>query len=598
MLRKLWRFAPYIARQWLILSAVLLLSCATAAVTALEPWPLKILVDAALESGQPPATLARLAEGIGPQGLILAAGLASLLLFATSSALNVGLSWGWMAAGQGMVYRLSEDLFARLQRLSLLLHRRRSVGDSLDRLSTDTWCIYTVCDILLVGPTVQVLTTVGIVLAAWNLDPGLTLLTVTVAPAMILVTRLFAPGLTRRTWQARSAQAGLGSFVHQTLTAIPLVQAFCAEERNCQTFRELADYATNLSQRGVLMDKLCGLAGGATRTLGAALVLYSGAVQVLAGKLTVGGLLVFLAYLKSLHATLDRLFQNYAKLAIAQANIDRLLEVLDLDDPVRDRPHAVSLAARVSRPHGSIKFENVTFGYEPGRPVLEHIGLELRPGETVALAGHTGAGKSTLASLIPRFFDPWEGQVRLDGIDVRELQLADLRRHVALVLQDCFLLPMSVAENIAYGRPQADREEIIRAARQANADEFICQLPSGYDTIVGQRGATLSGGEKQRLAIARAILKDAPVVILDEPTAALDSQSEAAVLEALQHLREGRTTLIIAHRLSTIRHADRIVILEHGRIAQVGKHEELLHSGGLYQRFHNLQFVPYPEVVG
>jgi ATP-binding cassette subfamily B protein/subfamily B ATP-binding cassette protein MsbA len=268
-----------------------------------------------------------------------------------------------------------------------------------------------------------------------------------------------------------------------------------------------------------------------------------------------------------------------------------------LDDPIRDRPDAIPLAARIAKPRGAIQISSVTFGYEAGRPVLEDINLHVRTGETVALAGPTGAGKSTLISLLPRFFDPWEGNVRLDGVDLRELQLADLRRHIALVLQEPFLLPMTVADNIAYGRPDAAREEIEQAARKANADEFIQALPHGYDTLVGQRGATLSGGEKQRLAIARAILKDAPVVILDEPTAALDSQSEAALLEALDRLREGRTTFIIAHRLSTIRHADRIVVLEQGRITQIGSHEELLNSGGLYQRFHNLQFVPLQEAV-
>jgi ATP-binding cassette subfamily B protein/subfamily B ATP-binding cassette protein MsbA len=473
MLRKFLRLTPYIAQQWRTLLAVLLMSCAMAAVTALQPWPMKILVDCTLEGAPLPAPLAEWLPQSSPKALVFLAGVASLLLFGLTSALNVGLSCGWMAAGQGMVYRLAEDLFARLQRLSLLVHNRRSVGDSLDRLSTDTWCIYTVSDILVVGPAVQLLTAAGIIVAAWSLNPLLTLLTVTVAPAMIVVTRLFAPGLSRRAHLTRHAQAGLASFVHQALAAMPLVQAFSAEDRNNRTFDGLAQYATGISQRGVVLDKLCALANGLTKTLGAALVLYVGSLQVVSGALTVGGLLVFLAYLGSLHSALDRLFQNYAKLATAEANVDRLLEILDLDDPIRDRPHAVPVTMGVNKRQGTIEFDRVTFGYEPGSPVLEEIDLKVRPGETIALAGPTGAGKTTLVSLLPRFFDPWAGTVRLDGVDLRDLQLADLRKHIALVLQEPFLLPLTVAENIAYGRPNASREEIERAARKANAHEFI-----------------------------------------------------------------------------------------------------------------------------
>jgi ATP-binding cassette subfamily B protein/subfamily B ATP-binding cassette protein MsbA len=232
----------------------------------------------------------------------------------------------------------------------------------------------------------------------------------------------------------------------------------------------------------------------------------------------------------------------------------------------------------------------VSFGYEPSRPVLRDIWLDARPGETVALVGATGAGKSTLVSLVPRFFDPWAGRVTFDGVDVRELELKSLRAQVSLVLQEPFLLPLTVAENIAYGRPEAPREEIVAAARAAHAEEFIRRLPQGYDTVIGERGATLSGGQRQRLAIARALLKDAPVLILDEPTAALDSETEAGLLEALARLMRGRTTFLIAHRLSTIRGADRIVVLEAGQIVERGTHEELLAAGGAYHRFHALQF--------
>jgi ATP-binding cassette, subfamily B, bacterial len=263
--------------------------------------------------------------------------------------------------------------------------------------------------------------------------------------------------------------------------------------------------------------------------------------------------------------------------------------VLDADDVVRDAPGARRLPTRSGGEVGHVRLDHVTFGYLPGRPVLQDVSLEARPGEAVALVGPTGAGKSTLASLILRLFDPWQGRITFDGMNLRAIQLADLRARIALVLQEPYLLPLTIAGNIAYGRPDAARDEIVRAAVAANADSFIRELPQGYDTAIGERGQTLSGGQKQRLAIARALLKDAPVLILDEPTAALDAETETLLLEALERLMLGRTTFIIAHRLSTIRNADRVVVLDGRRVAEIGSHEELLAAGDLYRRFCQLQ---------
>src|SRR5262249_53472839 len=275
--------------------------------------------------------------------------------------------------------------------------------------------------------------------------------------------------------------------------------------------------------------------------------------------------------------------------ASASASSRRVFEIFHAHDAIQDAPGARPLSVPPGNKPGHVRLENVTFGYESDQPVLKSITLDAYPGEIVALVGPTGAGKSTLASLIPRFFDPWEGRVVVDGMDVRDVQLSSLRAQVALVLQEPFLLPLTVAENIAYGRPKAGRAEIISAAVAANADEFIRRLPEGYDTVIGERGATLSGGEKQRLAIARALIKDAPILILDEPTSSLDGKTEASLIEALGRLMVERTTFIIAHRLSTIQRANKIIVIVNGKVVENGTHCQLLEGNSLYRKYYELQ---------
>jgi ATP-binding cassette subfamily B protein/subfamily B ATP-binding cassette protein MsbA len=592
------RLMPYIRRQWRALAVILLLTIVAAVVTALMPWPLKILVDYALgDAGVPPIIRSSLDDfslSPSPLLLIMAAGVASLGLFVVNSALEVSLTWYWSAAGQRMVYDLAEDLFRRLQRLSLLFHSTHPVGDSLSRLTGDTWSVFSVAQALLITPAQSLFTLLTVGLIAWQMDPVLTLLSLIFSPVLAISAVFFGNHLRRRARRNREAQSSLMAFVHQTLTALPVVQAFGTELRNRHRFQHLSRDAITRSQRSVLLRNSYGLINGLTMTAGAAIVLYAGGQRVISGTLSVGSLLVFVAYMQSMQRAIESLLNTYGNLKSAEASADRVLEVLDCDQEVRDIPGAVVLPAHRRSDAGRIRLEHVSFGYQPGRAVLHDINLEVQPGETIALVGPTGGGKTTLVSLIPRFFDPWQGRVMLDGKDIRDIELASLRKQVSLVLQDPFLLPLTAAENIAYGRPEASREEIMAAAAAANADEFIQQLPDGYDTPLGECGATLSGGQKQRLAIARALLKDATILILDEPTSALDAETEALLLQALERLMHGRTTFIIAHRLSTIRNADRILVLDKGSVAEIGTHQELIAANGRYAQFHALQ---HPHLV-
>ncbi len=588
-------------RQWPALLVILGLTAATSAAAALLPWPMKLLVDYAIGEAPLPPFLDRVISDLSvtptPAMLVVLAALASLALFGLSSALDVGLTWIWTTGGQRMVYDLAADLFHRLQRLSFVYHMRRTVGDSLSRLTGDSWCIYTLTQAVLVSPGQQVLTVAALGAVAWAMDPGLTVLTLVVAPAMGGSALYFGNRLRHWTLLGREAESRLMSFVQQTLSAIPIVQAFGTEGRNRRRFQVLAEDAVAVSQRGTLFNRVYGLVNGLITTVGYALILFAGGQRVLSGALTVGSLLVFLSYLRTWQEASQELLATYGNLRSVEANIDRVLEVLDAEDEVRDAPGARPMPPSRRAQGRHVRLEGVSFGYEPGRPVLRGVTLEARPGETVALVGSTGAGKSTLVSLIPRFFDPWEGRVTMDGVDIREIQLSSVRAQVSLVLQEPFLLPLTVAENIAYGRPGAGRPDVMAAAVAANADAFIRRLPQGYDTPVEERGANLSGGERKRIAIARALLKDAPVLILDEPTSALDAETEASLMEALERLMQGRTVFIIAHRLSTIRGADRIVVVEGGSLAEVGTHEALMAARGRYHQLQSLQSREWQEGV-
>jgi ATP-binding cassette subfamily B protein/subfamily B ATP-binding cassette protein MsbA len=373
--------------------------------------------------------------------------------------------------------------------------------------------------------------------------------------------------------------------VEQTLAAIPVVQAYGREEVEDRRLRSTCQDILGAMLRSTNVQLKFKILMGLPTAAGTAGILWIGASHVLDGHLSVGGILVFLSYLNSLYAPLGALMYTPSTIQGAAGSARRVLEILEIEHEVADRTGARPLPPVT----GHVRLENVVFGYTE-RAVLQGVSLEVLPGQVIAIVGATGAGKTTLVSLVPRFFDPWHGRVIVDGHDVRDVRVKSLREQVGLVLQESFLFPITIAENIAYGRPEASRKEIIAAAAAANIHTFIERLPHGYDTLVGERGFTLSGGERQRLSIARAFLKNAAILILDEPTSALDVETEALLLEALERLMKGRTTLIIAHRLSTIRNADRIIVVHEGKVVESGRHQELLALGGRYAHSHALQF--------
>ncbi|HEX9069095.1 MAG TPA: ABC transporter ATP-binding protein, partial [Ktedonobacterales bacterium] len=558
----------------------------------LGPWPLKIIFDSVLGKRDLPAPithLLRLTFGtptLAKQDLLNLM-IATMLVVALIDALFTFIG-GLLtrSIGQRVIYELRVRIFDHIQRLSLSFHKNSRVGDLSARLTSDIQAIQDMVATGLNSLITNILTVVGVLTVVAFIDWHFALMMLAATPLLLLVGNSYRRRIRQASRKVRVIEGQVGATAQEKISAIQVVQAFANEDEEAEMFaqqtRKSLDAGLAVSWLQSELSPLVDLVG--VMTLAA--IVWLGAREALTHQITLGDLLLFTTYLRSILSPVRQLSKLSSQFSKSDASAERIQEVLDIEADVRDLPGARAAPEL----EGAVTIEGVWFGYHKDTPVLRDIWVKTSPGTMVALVGATGSGKSTLLSLIPRFHDPQDGRVLIDGVDVRRFTQRSLRDQISLVLQEPVLFSGSIRDNIAYGRPGASDVDVLRAARAANVHEFVSRLPNGYATLVGERGGTLSGGQRQRISIARAIVRDAPILLLDEPTSGLDAESEALVMEALRRLMKGRTTFVVAHRLSTIERADLILVLDKGAIRESGTHHQLLQAGGLYARLHSLQF--------
>jgi len=583
------QIAHLLRPHWLVLSVAFIGVIGQSLMDLLEPWPLKIVFDYVLGSKPMPDWLAGFVystTGHDKFAILNFAALAVVAIALIDAISNYTEDYLTTSVGQWVMHDLRRTVYYHIQRLSLAYHDQKRTGDLISRVTSDIDAVQSLISNVLLGILVQILTLVGMICVMLYLNWQFTLIALSVAPVLFLIVYSYTRRIKQASRAVRKKEGEVVSVLQEVLSSIRVVQAFTREDYEQRRFEQesMESVETALRARS-LKAKLAPIVGIIV-AIGTCLVLWYGARLVVSGELSAGALLVFFIYLGKMYKPMRELSKMTDTISKAIVGFERIREVLETDMLVRNLPGA----RPAPRFKGRIEFENVSFGYDKDRPVLKEINLKIEPGQVAALVGPTGAGKTTLISLIPRFYDPLSGRVKIDDEDVRSFDVKSLRQQISFVLQESLLFRAPVWENIAYGKPEGTRYEILRAAELANAHEFIVKMPEGYNTMIGERGVTLSGGQRQRIAIARAIIRNAPILILDEPSTGLDAASEELVFEALSRLMEDKTSIVIAHRLATIKRADVIFVIDDGRVVESGTHQELLARGGLYAELYEIQF--------
>lgn len=562
----------------------------------LEPWPLKIVFDSVLRARPVHGWLNRvILSTVGADKIaILRFAVMAVILIALFDALcSYTEKYLSTSVSQWVMHDLRRTLYSHVQRLSLAYHDQKQTGDLISRVTSDIDAIQSFIASGLLSSVLSCMTLAGMVAVMFYMNWRFTVIALAIAPVLFAIVLSYTRRIKKASREVRKKEGEIVSLVQEVLSSIRVVKAFAREDYEQRRLEEESLESVEIALRArSLKAKLSPLVQIIV-AVGTCMVLWFGAHMVLVGALSAGSLIVFIFYLGKMYKPmqdLSKMTDTYSKAAVSY---ERIREILETDRQVKD----VRGARPAPRFKGEIQLENVNFSYLAGHPVLKDVSFIIEPGQVAALVGPTGAGKTTIISLIARFYDPDSGVVKIDGWDVRRFQQQSLRGQISFVLQETLLFHAPVWQNIAYGKPEARRAEILRAAKLANAHGFIEELPEGYNTVIGERGVTLSGGQRQRLAIARAIIRNTPLLILDEPSSGLDASSEKLVFEALDRLMEGKTSIVIAHRLSTIRKADVIFVVKEGEIAERGKHEELLRLRGLYAELYEIQFRKEEEAL-
>jgi ATP-binding cassette subfamily B protein len=578
-------FKPFFWPTFLGLAITLL----TTGLNLLTPWPFQVIVDELLpgsshyQSGVFTEKIAPVIGGpfsVQTSVLILAGAL--VLIHIVSGLFNLWSNYLFIRVGLQALLRLRTDLYTTLHSLSLKFHDLRRSADSSFRVAFDSQSLQTFYNRGFTNIFASVVMLVSAFIIMWQMDWKLTLTSMTVIPFIIWALKHYASRIRAQSTTIQEMESAVLTTAQEDLSFVKVVQAYGREDETVRRFYAQAHESFLANLRLTVTNIGSSLVVTTLMALGTALLFYVGTVHVLEGTLTLGSLTVFITYLGMLYGPIQNLTGVAWALEAAASGATRCFEILDADNDVEDKPAATDI--QLAR--GDLKFERLDFAYSTDRKVLEDITLTITAGQCIAFVGGTGAGKSTLLSLVPRFYDPTKGRISLDGRDLKSITKKSLRAQISIVLQDTLLFSTTVKENIAYGRPDATDEEIIEVARRAQAFDFIMAMPNGFDSQVGERGGHLSVGQRQRIGIARAFLKNAPILLLDEPTSALDSVTEAAIMETLFDLMRGRTTLIVTHRLSTVHQFDKIVVLDRGRIVDVGRGSELLSRSGAYSKLY------------